>query len=418
MKIQYTNRSVRTLLLCWLISLAPLLKVHATYTEEYRPQYHFTPVSGWIGDPDGLIRYNNVYHLFWWGHAESADLVYWTQKTNPMQGGPANMDYFSGSVAVDVNNSSGFGFPNSPPMVAVYTSDNTISGLQTQCLSSSTNATYFYYYSNNPVINLNSSSFRDPDVQWDPIRNRWLMVVARSNQHILLFYGSTNLISWQLLSQFGPMGAREADWEDPALVQLPVNGDPKNLKWVLACDKGPNKIQYFVGNFDGTSFMLDPATQSFLTQGTGIAGNIFANFEGASYPSGWTTTGTAFGTGPAQGTLTNQQTVSGYFGNGLVNSYLNGDGSTGTLTSPAFIITNTCINFLVGGGNNPGLTCINLIVNGTVVETATGNNDELLRWNGWNVSQWSGQSAQIQIVDNSTAGWGIFWLIKSCFPIN
>ena len=382
------------------------LSAHATYTEKYRPQYHFSPVSGWIGDPDGLIRYNNIYHLFWWGHAVSSDLVHWQQLGNPMQGGDGSFTYYSGSVAADKNNSSGFGYPSKPPLVAVYTANNNTSGLQTQCLSSSTNAIYFQYYSGNPVINLNSTSFRDPDVQWDSARNRWLMAVALSNQHKILFYASSDLKTWQLLSTFGPMGAREADWEDPGLVQLPVNGDSQNMKWVLFCGKGPNKIQYFVGNFNGTNFVVDSSVQNFLTLGTGIYGAVFADFESASYPSGWTTTGIAFGTGPANGPLPNQQAVSGYLGSRFVNSYLNGDASTGTLTSPAFIITNSCINFLIGGGNNPGLTCINLLVNGNVVATATGNNDEILRWNGWNVSQWLGQSAQIQIVDNGTTSWG------------
>jgi hypothetical protein len=45
------------------------------YEEEYRPQFHFSPASGWIGDPDGLIKFEDKYHLFWWGHAESTDLV-------------------------------------------------------------------------------------------------------------------------------------------------------------------------------------------------------------------------------------------------------------------------------------------------------------------------------------------------------
>ena len=68
---------------------------------------------------------------------------------------------------------------------------------------------------------------------------------------------------------------------------------------------------------------------------------VLSDFEEANYvwlPGGdWTNTGTCFGSGPAQGTLPNQQTLDGYLGNGLVNTYLNGDGSTGTLTSPPFI---------------------------------------------------------------------------------
>ncbi|HVU26626.1 MAG TPA: GH32 C-terminal domain-containing protein [Verrucomicrobiae bacterium] len=398
-------KPIKLLFLFCLLGLSAALKTQAAYTEEYRPQYHFSASSGWIGDPDGLIRYNNIYHLFWWGHAISSDLVYWSQLPYPMNGGDGSFTYFSGSVAVDKQNTSGFGSIAKPPMVAIYTANNNSSGLQTQCLSSSTNAAYFYYYAGNPVLNLNSTSFRDPDVFWNAQTGQWIMAVALSSQHIIQFYASQNLIAWQYLSTFGPAGARDADWEDPGLFQLPANGDTQNTKWVLTVNKGPNKVQYFVGNFDGTNFVMDALTQSFLTNGIGLDGNVFADFEGANYGN-WTTTGTAFGSGPAQGTLPAQNPVNGYLGHGLVNSYNGGDTSTGTLTSPAFTITNHCINFLIGGGNNPGLTCINLLVNGTVVQTATGNNDETLRWSGWNVSQWIGQTAQIQIVDNSTGGWG------------
>src|SRR5438477_4749823 len=89
---------------------------------------------------------------------------------------------------------------------------------------------------------------------------------------------------------------------------------------------------------------------------------LVADFEGDAYGDGWKTTGTAFGKGPAKGTLPNQMPVSGYLGKGLVNSYLGGDASTGTLTSPAFKVERKYINFLVGGGKFPGKTCVNLLV--------------------------------------------------------
>src|SRR5213592_2617059 len=103
---------------------------------------------------------------------------------------------------------------------------------------------------------------------------------------------------------------------------------------------------------------------------------LVADFEGDTYGEGWKTTGTAFGTGPARGTLPNQMPVTGYLGKGLVNSYLGGDASTGTLTSPPLKIERAYINFLIGGGKFPGKTCINLLVGGKIVRTATGPNDE------------------------------------------
>jgi fructan beta-fructosidase len=132
---------------------------------------------------------------------------------------------------------------------------------------------------------------------------------------------------------------------------------------------------------------------------------IIADFEQPNYGA-WVTTGTAFGPGPAQGTLPNQQTVSGYQGSGLVNTYYGGDTSTGTLTSPPFVITKPYINFLIGGGGIPGQECMNLIISNVAVRTATGANNEALAPQQWDVSAYLGQTASIQIVDLATGAWG------------
>lgn len=132
---------------------------------------------------------------------------------------------------------------------------------------------------------------------------------------------------------------------------------------------------------------------------------VLADFEEPNYGA-WVATGSAFGSGPAQGTLPNQQTVSGYDGSGLINSYLGGDTSTGTLTSPPFVITRPYLNFLIGGGDYPGQECINLVISNAVVETATGANSETLAAAQWNVSAYLGQTATLQIVDSATGSWG------------
>lgn len=97
--------------------------------------------------------------------------------------------------------------------------------------------------------------------------------------------------------------------------------------------------------------------------------------------------------------------MTGYLGN-FVNTFLNGDATTGTLTSPTFTITQKNINFLIGGGNIPGVECINLKVQGQIVRTATGADVEQLVPKSWDVTDLIGQSAVIEIVDLSTAGWG------------
>jgi hypothetical protein len=137
---------------------------------------------------------------------------------------------------------------------------------------------------------------------------------------------------------------------------------------------------------------------------------MIADFEGTNYGN-WKTTGEAFGPGPAQGTLPGQMAVSGFRGRGLVNSFFQGDRTTGTLTSPPIPLERTHIHFLVGGGKYPGSTCINLLVDGKVVRTATGPNDkgggsENLAWATWDVSEFLPKKGVIQIIDQRTGGWG------------
>nr|AGZ94060.1 levanase [Streptomyces sp. MMG1612] len=148
---------------------------------------------------------------------------------------------------------------------------------------------------------------------------------------------------------------------------------------------------------------------TIMEQGDPPEGAVLADFEGGTYGD-WTTTGDAFGTAPATGTLPNQQEVSGFLGSGLVNSYLNGDSTTGTLTSPEFTIDKDYINFLVGGGNHPAgsgnPTAVELLVDGQVVRSTTGKDSEALNWASWDVKDLAGKKAQIKIVDDNSGGWG------------
>ena len=137
---------------------------------------------------------------------------------------------------------------------------------------------------------------------------------------------------------------------------------------------------------------------------------MIADFEGETYGD-WKTTGTAFGPGPARGTLPGQMAVSGFEGKGLVNSFHGGDASTGTLESPPFEIKRRYVNFLIGGGKYPGRTCMELLVDGKPVRAATGPNDqpggsERLDRASWEVADLLGKTAILRITDLQTGGWG------------
>lgn len=149
----------------------------------------------------------------------------------------------------------------------------------------------------------------------------------------------------------------------------------------------------------------DPAEDAF---GKPVADPLvpisLATFEGEDY-GGWKAEGRAFGSTPAKGTLKNQNLVSGFEGSGLVNTYLDGDDTKGRLVSPAFKIERRFINFKIGGGNHP-TTCINLVIDGKVVRTSSGLNDERLLWETWIVDEFRNKVAHIEIVDNQVGPWG------------
>jgi uncharacterized protein (DUF608 family) len=141
---------------------------------------------------------------------------------------------------------------------------------------------------------------------------------------------------------------------------------------------------------------------------------LFEDFEKETY-EGWTVTGTAFGNGPVEkARMPAYQGEVGAQGRRLVNTHNTrqgedvgrGDAHTGTLTSRSFVIERDYITFLIGGGAHQGKTCINLLVDNQVVRSATGRNDNRMQPQSFDVRQWAGRPARLQIVDKETGGWG------------
>jgi levanbiose-producing levanase len=141
---------------------------------------------------------------------------------------------------------------------------------------------------------------------------------------------------------------------------------------------GDNGIALYTDGGSATFANLTIRTFNSINAQPTPTGTVLADFENGTYGT-WTRTGTAFGAAPATGTLPDQQPVGGYLGDGLVNTYLGGDASTGILTSPTFKINQGYLKFLVGGGNHPNgagyATSVNLIVDGQIARTATGRDE-------------------------------------------
>lgn len=243
------------------------------YTEKFRPQYHLSPESGNLSDPNGMVYFEGEYHQFYqnsgqWGHAVSRDLIHWEHLPVALARDSLG-EIWSGSAVVDAKDTSGF-FGGKAGLVAIFTHFK--GGLQSQSIAYSTDkGRTWTKYEGNPVIpNPGLKDFRDPKVIWHEPTKSWVMVVSVDNR--VQFYTSPDLKAWKLASEFGKdQGSHAAVWECPDLFELPVEGT-KTKKWVLAVSIGSNSTtkgstaQYFVGTFDGHTFKNDnPASDVLWT---------------------------------------------------------------------------------------------------------------------------------------------------------
>ena len=207
-----------------------------------------------MNDPNGLVWHKGEYHLFFqhnpfgtqwghmsWGHAVSKDLLTWEELPVAIPEGEDGA-IFSGSAVSDGDD-----------LVAIYTRHTETN--QSQCIArSADNGRTFTKYENNPVLDENKKDFRDPKVF--RFKDHWIMSVAQPHDHQISFYSSPDLINWKHLSNFGPAAAVDGVWECPDLFPLEFNNE---VVWVLIVSLNPGGLygsgtQYFIGDFDGTTF--------------------------------------------------------------------------------------------------------------------------------------------------------------------
>ena len=241
--------------------------------ESFRPVYHHTPAYGWMNDPNGMFYKDGVYHLYFqynpygskwgnmhWGHSVSKDLIHWDH-LNPAIARDTLGHIFSGSTVVDKNNSAGYG---KDAIIAFYTSASDEHG-QIQCMAySKDNGRTYTKYEKNPILTPfdGLKDFRDPKVFWYEPAQKWYMIVSADKE--MRFYSSSNLKDWEYQSGFGKgYGVQPNQFECPDFIQLPVDGDKNNMKWVMivninpGCMFGGSATEYFVGDFDGKEFKCD-----------------------------------------------------------------------------------------------------------------------------------------------------------------
>lgn len=235
------------------------------YQEEYRPLSHFTPQIGWINDPNGMIKYQGTYHMFYqynpcgtewgnmhWGHAVSQDLLHWAEKDIALF--PDEMGtMYSGSAIEDTHNVTGLQTTDKPPMLLFYTAagDRTLLAagkLRTQCLAvSHDGGRTFEKYAKNPILDSVVNYNRDPKVVYVEEIQKYLMVLYLAEDRYGLFV-SDNMLDWMPLQEIRIANESEC----PDIYRCKVGS---KTYWVLigASD------QYIVGIFRDGKFV--PQTQ-------------------------------------------------------------------------------------------------------------------------------------------------------------
>ena len=271
----------------------------AFYTERLRPQFHFTARTGWLNDPNGLIWYRGEYHLFYqhnptglpwgnmtWGHAVSRDLVHWSEQPKVLFPDAATGTCFSGAAFIDHHNQLGRKTGAEEVIVAFYL--RTEIGL---CLAySNDRGRTFTDYEANPVLTHEGARIDTPRPFWHQPTGRWVapsydfFTNARGQlRRCVGFYSSANLTDWRFESRVEQDG-----WGDELcgcvdFFQLPLDGDPERLMWVMILIDG----SYIVGDFDGATFRTlagKPAVTDDRIRSLVIQGEYYATMTWHNMP--------------------------------------------------------------------------------------------------------------------------------------
>jgi len=267
------------------------------YDEALRPQFHMSQMRGWNNDPNGMFYYDGQYHFFWqcnpagrgwanmyWGHATSPDMVHWTEHDRALRsfGGSvknrhpkmADRNCFSGSGNVDLYNAAGWQKGDEKTMVLAFTD----TGCGEALAYSTDRGKTWTYYEGNPVI---THRGRDPKLMWYAPGEHWVIAVYDEDQKVgrnIALYTSKDLKSWKLESKI------PGYFECAEIFELPVDGDPKNTKWVIyAAD-----ARYALGSFDGKKFTPEHEGKHRVHWGSYYASQCFSNSpDGRVVQVGW-----------------------------------------------------------------------------------------------------------------------------------
>ncbi len=253
----------------------------SVYSDVVRPKFHYTSEQGFFNDPNGLLYYNENYHMFYqwnpygvtagntsWGHCISKDCFHWEELEPAIVCDREDGCIFSGSGVVDDQNVSGLQEGEEPPILLFYTATGyrfpplryfrknfdaffweSEKKYTKQCIAFSTDGgKSFQKYKENPILEQICPLNRDPKVVWNEEIKKWIMILFLSEHSYQLFF-SNNLLKWDK----GQIIKTKESAECPDLFSLPVDGNPDKLKWVLWT--APENYQ--IGHFEDCTFVKE-----------------------------------------------------------------------------------------------------------------------------------------------------------------
>lgn len=236
--------------------------------DPYRLNYHLMPPVGLLNDPNGLIQFKGVYHVFYqwnpfdtshgakfWGHYSSKDMVHW--KEEPVALAPSEWYEKDGCYSGSAVESEG-------KLYLFYTGNvKREDGKREsyQCLAVSSDGINFKKYG--PVIHLPEQytpHFRDPKV-WKR-NNQWYMILGAQTleeKGTAVLFTSKDLLEWKEVGRIAGSEMNELEefgymWECPDLIHL--NGkdillvSPQGLEPEGNLYNNIFQSGYFIGELD------------------------------------------------------------------------------------------------------------------------------------------------------------------------
>lgn len=201
-------------------------------SDHHRPRYHFLPPENWMNDPNGLIQWQGVYHLFYqynpngplwgtihWGHATSADLVNWRYHPLALTPGPEGYDVdgcWSGCAVDDEDR-----------LALLYTGKGD-DGRENLCIAhAGPSLDAFQKHPANPLDARPPHAIEAPGIR-DPFiwreAGQWRLLLGsgvRGEGGAALLYTSTDLLHWKYQHPLAVGdGSTGEMWECPNFIPL------------------------------------------------------------------------------------------------------------------------------------------------------------------------------------------------------